>query len=405
MTGLRSSAAVGAVLLSISYSLSLFNRTAGTVLVVALTASFSRSLDEVAAIATVFFWVYAMLQIPAGVLADVLGPRRLAVLGGLVTGVGSLAFAAAQNLGTAVYARGLVAAGCSVVFVSLMRHIRTNWPARRVATLSGRGILIGNLGAVASAAPLSFMLGFLDWRTIWVGIGVVSFAGACILWLVMADAHEPQNPRERLSTVGEELRAVVSNPDNHIGFLLLAGLSGTYYALASLWAVPMLTSRGVPAQAAALCASALIVGYAFGACALGWAGDRTSRRWTLATACLGASLCWGLLASNVDSGLDSATFGLLLFALGFWSGGFNLVYALVAERNPLEHAGTVTAYINIGIFVGSGLIQLSSTTLYAATGGDYSKVLVPMVLGSLLTVFLSLSLFYRASRVREKTQP
>ena len=115
MKGLHSSAAVGAVLLSISYSLSLFNRTAGTVLIVALAASFSRNIDEIAAIATVFFWAYALLQIPAGVLADVLGPRRLAVLGGVVTGIGSFAFAAAQTVGTAVYARGVVAAGCSVV--------------------------------------------------------------------------------------------------------------------------------------------------------------------------------------------------------------------------------------------------------------------------------------------------
>jgi MFS family permease len=394
---------VGAVLLSISYSLSLFNRTAGTVLVVALAASFSRTIDEIAAIVTVFFWVYALLQIPAGVLADVLGPRRLAVLGGLVTGIGSFAFAGAQSVGTAVYARGVVAAGCSVVFVSLMRHIRANWPARRVATLSGRAILIGNLGAIASAAPLSFTLGFVDWRTLSAGIGVVSFAGAFILWLVMADAHEPQHPRERLSTVVEELRAVVSNPANHIGFLLLAGLAGTYYALASLWVVPMLSSRGVSVQMAALCASALIGGYASGACVLGWAGDRTSRRWTLATACLGASLCWGLLASNLDAGLDSATTGLLLFSLGFWSGGFNLVYALVTERNPLEHAGAVTAYINVGIFVGSGVIQLLSTKLYVATGGDFSKVLVPMVLGALLALLLSLSLFYRPKRVFAKT--
>ena len=366
---------------------------------VVLAASFHLDLAEVSGVAIVFFWVTALLQLPAGVLTDVLGPRRLAVFGGLVTGVGSFVFAMAQSVGMAITGRGVVAAGCAVVFVSLMRHIRANWTSRRMATVSGRGILLGNLGAIASAAPLIFALGFINWRIIWAGIGIISFAGSTILWFVMVDAHEPRHPRERLRTIGDELRSVVSNPYNQIGLFLQAGLSGTYYALASLWAMPMLAARGVPSQMAAIDTSALIAGYATGAWILGWLGDRTSRRLTLAIACAGAALCWSLLDSNWTSELDNAAFGPLLFLLGFCSGAFNLVYSLITERNPIEHAGTVISYLNLGTVLGAGVIQSISTSLYATTHGNFTTVLAPMLLGSLLSVLLSLSLFYQPKAV------
>jgi MFS family permease len=384
--------ALGAFVLSNSYALAMFSRTAGSVLVLALATSFHVGIAEASLIATVFFWVYALLQLPAGILADLLGPRRLAVLGALVTGIGSLAFAAATSLDMAVFARALVAAGCAVVFVSMMRHIRTHWTERRMATVSGRCILVGNLGAIASAGPLSLLLATVDWRTVCAGIGLLSFVIAAVLWRVMDDALASRRCHT-VAAIATELRAVVRNPYCQIGLLLMAGLAGSYYGLASLWILPLLMAQGIGNSTAALHASLLIAGFALGACLLGWLGDRSGRRWTLTTACIGAFLCWSVLATTPR--LGSFGVGLLLFALGFCSGSFNLVYALVIERNPLAHAGTATAFVNIGIFLGAGTVQALSTRLYVGSRGDFGMTLQPMLAGSLLAALLSLSLFYR----------
>jgi MFS family permease len=396
MRHLRTSASVGAVLLSTSYLLAMFDRTAGTVLLLVLATSFNAQIAEISAAATIFFWAYALMQIPAGVFVDILGPRRLAALGGLVTGAGAFGFAFAQSIEAAMHARGVMAAGCSVVFVSLLRYIRSNWAERRVATVSGRCILVGNLGAIASAAPLSFVLGLIDWRTLWAVFGLVSFVGATILWFVMTDAFEPQHPLRLLRNIGKQLRTVTSNPANHVGFLLLGGLLGTYYALASVWAMPLLTARGVNAGTAALQTSVLIGGHAIGACVLGWLGDRTSRRSTLTAACAGAAMCWILLATDAD--LDTTALGVVLFALGFCSGAFNLVYALVTDCNPIECTGVVTAYLTVGVFAGAGVAELISSHLYVPGDGALTTMLTPMVFGSLLSILLSLSLFRQVHR-------
>lgn len=383
-------AVAGASLLSGSYALAQFSRTAGTVLVVALAASFQADIADVSRIATVFFWVYALLQLPAGVLADALGSRRLAMLGAVTMGVGSLCFAAAQHVDGAVLARGVVAAGCSVMFVSMMRHVRAHWVERRVATISGRCILVGNLGAIASVGPLSLLLTHLDWRAVSAAMGLASLAIAAVLWFVMAPTPSLPQRRSRLQTIVAELRCVARNPWNHVGLWMMAGLAGSYYGLASLWLMPMLAARGAVAGTAAWQASLLIAGFAVGACGLGWLGDHSSRRGTLAAACCGAVLCWSLLAAAAPAG--NAGFAVLLFVLGFCSGGFNLIYALVTERNVLAHAGTATAFVNVGIFVGAGLSQTVSARLYLTNHADFGVVLLPMLLGATGSALLSLSL-------------
>ncbi len=69
--------------------------------------------------------------------------------------------------------------------------MRANWPSSRVATISGRSILVGNVGAIASAAPLKFLLGFVDWCTVWYTFAAITFAGSTVLWFAMVDAHGP----------------------------------------------------------------------------------------------------------------------------------------------------------------------------------------------------------------------
>jgi MFS family permease len=160
--------------------------------------------------------------------------------------------------------------------------------------------------------------------------------------------------------------------------------------------MPWLGARGVPSAVAAVLASLLIAGFASGACVLGWLGDRSGRRWTLAAACSVAVVCWSLLTGA--AALGDWTLGALLFALGFCSGGFNLVYALVTERNAVAHSGMATAFINVGIFLGAGTVQSISNHLYVANHGDVGVVLRPMLTGSLMAALLSLSLLAHARR-------
>ncbi|MGE5523922.1 MAG: MFS transporter [Rhodospirillaceae bacterium] len=383
--------AIGAALLSMGYAMALFHRTAAAVIAGMLAVAFDVGLGEASRIATVFFWTYALMQLPCGIAADLIGSRRLAIAGCIATGAGSIAFALAHDLDAAVAARAAVAAGCSVTFVTLMRYIKENWAPTRVATISGRGILIGNLGAIASAAPLTVVLAFVDWRTLSALLGAASLALAAALTMLTSEGRGRAQRAVTLRGVSGELRAVFSNPYNHLGFLILGGLAGAYYALVGLWAIPMLQYKGVPPALAAWGVSAMIAGYALGATTLGWLGDRTRRRGrVLALACSGALSLWALLVSGAH--FTSAILAVMVIALGFCCGAFNLVYAIVTEYNPVEHAGTATSYINVGIFAGAAMIQTLSTRIWAPSGNSYEVAMLPMAAGAAVALVGSLVL-------------
>jgi MFS family permease len=372
------------------YAVALFHRTCGAVLVFPIAASLDVAPHALNGIAIVFFWVYALLQLPSGILADLLGSRRLAIAGCVAMGMGALAFGLSNDVWMAISARGLIAAGCAVIFVAMVRHVKANWPADRVATVTGRGIFAGNVGTIASSAPLALILLFVDWRTLSTVLGAMSLALALGLWVFAAEAAEPHVGRARLRMVLPQVRHVLTNRSNHLALVVLGGLAGSYWAFVSLWALPLLVSKGMATDTAFWNVSATMACYAIGAPLFGWIADRSKRHGiTLSIACAGAFACWLLLACDVA--LTPVALGLVLFALGLFCSAFHLVFAVVTERNPIEHAGTATAYVNIGTFGGAALMQSAAMVLTA--DGDYVAGVLPMASGAFIALVVSLTLW------------
>jgi hypothetical protein len=198
--------------------------------------------------------------------------------------------------------------------------------------------------------------------------------------------------RARLRMVLPQVRAVLMNRCNHSALLILAGLAGSYWAFVGLWALPLLLTKDIPMHTAVLNISGMMACYAVGAPIFGWIGDRFRRHaMTLSAACAGAVVCWTVIASGVT--LSPAPLALVLFALGFFSSGFHLAFAIITERNPIEHAGTSTSYINIGTFLGAAVTQ----TIGAVSGGGdvTSACVLPMAIASLVALVTSAKLWPR----------
>ena len=81
-----------------AYVLSFFHRIAPNPMAGELRAAFDLSAAELGALAGSYFWLYTPMQVPTGVLVDVLGPRRIVALGGVAAGIGSIAFGRAESL-------------------------------------------------------------------------------------------------------------------------------------------------------------------------------------------------------------------------------------------------------------------------------------------------------------------
>jgi MFS transporter, ACS family, D-galactonate transporter len=97
-----------AFLLALGVVIAFFDRINLSVSQDALHASFGLSLIAFGYLSSAFSWTYAAMQVPAGVLLDRLGVKRIGRIGTFVWSVASFAAALSPGLGTFIAARFLL---------------------------------------------------------------------------------------------------------------------------------------------------------------------------------------------------------------------------------------------------------------------------------------------------------
>jgi sugar phosphate permease len=349
-----------------SFVLSFFHRTAPAAIAGELARAFAINGALLGTLAATYFYVYTLLQIPVGVLADTLGPRRILAVGSTIAGLGSLAFALAPSWEVAAAGRTLVGVGVSVAFIAILKISALWFPANRFATLNGVTMFAGNLGAVVAGAPLAWLVTQVSWRAVFVGLAVLSMALGVATWakvrdrpgeLGFAPVHVPAAGTASRLHWSSALRRVLANPATWPGFFVNVGVGGSYLAFAGLWAVPFLEhayrmDRVVAAQHASL----LLLGVAVGALVVGVVSDRLgSRRGVMRAYTLLYTLSWLPWLTRVEWPL-AATLAWF-FVMGLLIPGFTLSWTIAKEVNRPEHSGIATSVVNVGIFLGTGILQ------------------------------------------------
>ncbi|MDD5240981.1 MAG: MFS transporter [Sulfuricella sp.] len=356
-------------LVALAYILSFFHRFAPAAIATDLQQAFQASGAALGALAATYFYIYALMQIPTGVLADTLGPRRILAIGGLVAGAGSILFGLADSLMLAAAGRLLVGLGVSVTFISLLKLNAVWFHERHFGTLTGLSILLGNIGALLAAAPLAWALAFASWRTVFVAVGGLSLLVAVLGWIVVRDHPGKAGLPTLRELDGKEahpphdghwfdgLLIVAKNRATWPGLWVNLGMSGSFFAFGGLWAVPFLHDvYGMERASATMHTSMLLAGFALGAFFVGTLSDRLRRRKpVIVTAALLYCLCWLPLLFGWRLAPPS---GYALFlAMGLGASGFTLTWACAKEVNRHALSGMATSVVNTGAFLGTGLLQ------------------------------------------------
>lgn len=348
-------------IVALAYILSFFQRFAPAGIAQDLAAAFQTSAASLGVLAATYFYIYTLMQIPTGILADTLGPRRILALGGIIGGLGSLLFGFAPTLDLALLGRTLVGLGVSVTFIAMLKLVAVWFEENRFATIVGICMLVGNLGSVLAGAPLSAMAQATGWRGVFIGVGVVSLALGGLCWLIVRDAPtttgEAVRPRFDRTVVFASLLAVIRNRATWPAALVNTGMSGSFFTFAGLWATPYLMQvHGMERSTAANHLSLWFGGFAVGCLFIGGLSDRLGRRKPVMIAVSHVYVAiWLLLLSCVTMPLSLS---YLLFALlGLSTAGFSLTWACAKEVNPPLLSGMSTSVANMGGFLCAAIMQ------------------------------------------------
>ncbi len=346
------------------YVLSFVHRTAPAAIADELTRAFHVNGAVLGTLAATYFYVYTVLQVPVGVLADTIGPRIIVTAGAVVAAAGSILFGLAPGWELAAVGRVLVGIGVAVTFVALLK-VCANWfPPQRFASLNGITLLAGNLGAAAAGAPLVWLVTVASWRSVFVGLGLASLALAVLTWIVVRD--KPQECGFKVSYAPPQatavhwapaLRAVLTNPASWPAFFVNIGVAGSFFAFAGLWVVPYLhEGRGLPQAVASNHASLLVLGVALGSLVVGLLSDRLrSRVGLMRLFAVLYALSWLPLVFRLE--LPLALSYAWFFVMGLFVPAFVLTWTVAKEMNRPEHAGMAVSLVNTGIFLGAGILQ------------------------------------------------
>lgn len=346
-----------------SYLMSMFHRVAPAAIAQDLASDYGVSAASLGVLAATYFYVYTLMQIPTGVLADTLGPRRILAMGGLVAGAGSLLFGLASDFGLALMGRALVGLGVSVAFIAMLKLITVWYDESRFATLTGTMMFLGNVGTMTAGTPLAWAAQGAGWRGVFAIIGVASLVIGVLSWVLVQDrpgeksAPVHAGSRADRASWRQQLVAVLKNRDTWPGFFVNFGMSGSFFAFVGLWAVPYFVQvHGMTREVASHHLSAYFGGFALGCLVVGPLSDRSRRRKPLMVggAVLHALGWWIWLGT--DALPPGATYSLCV-VMGALTASLTLSWACAKEVNPPSLSGMATSVVNFGVFLGPSVLQ------------------------------------------------
>ena len=357
------------IILVLAYMSVFFHRMAPGVVSADLMLAFNTTGVALGSLAAMYYYIYTVMQIPAGVLADTLGTRSAVTVGNLVAGCGSMVFGLAETFEIASAGRFLVGLGVSVVFVGLMKSNSVWFSERKYGFISGLTVLLGNVGSVMAAGPLAVVLNVYTWRSVFVVIGFISIGLALFSWLVVRNRPEDAgfpSLREMEGKVShparerhwlQDLHSVLFNRRIWPGFWINFGMGGSLFSFAGLWGIPLLRDvYGLERGAAAVYTTLTLAGLAVGSLTSGWLSDHLGYRMpVLFGSALLYTLSWfAMLYLPWSPGAS----GFLLFGLiGLTGAGFVVTYASGKEVCSPALSGMAISVVNTGLFLGAALMQ------------------------------------------------
>ncbi len=373
-------------------------------------------------ISSFYFYSYAPMQIPSGILYDRYGARRIMTGAVLICALGSLFFSLTENVYMAALGRFMIGFGAAFSFVGVLILISRWFPVRYFALLAGITQSMSSLGAIFGEAPLALLIQHTSWRQASIFLSIIGFALSVFFWIFIRDYPHKQTqsaPKTHIFYEWRRLHAVC----RHRYTWLIGSYSFTIWApiviFAALWGIPYLQAKyPIGVVQASIMISLVWVGIGVGSPLMGWLSDYLhTRKYILA---LAAAI--GLTASLFVFHIPDLSIKWMypcLFLLGLGSSGQIISFAVVQDCNPAHLVGTASGINNMCILLGGAIFQplvgyflhqsryyvvVDHASVYGLEAYYYALLIIPICyfLSLMIALFL-IKESYKAKKIKKSS--
>ena len=310
---------------------------------------------ELGIFAACYFYTYAGMQIPVGLLVDRFGARKPLAIAIIICAAGAIVFGTAPNFMVTALGRLMIGLGGAFAIVSGL-YIAANWlPLKYFALLTGAIGTLGMLGASFGQSPLALMINDIGWREAMIILGFCGIILAILSWCTVRDrARTPQNTPHHHLLFG--LKKIIENPQ--IWWLAIYGglMFMPISVFGSLWGVPFLMHKyHINNTIAGNSLIGFFIGLAIGFPFWGWLSDYIKRRKSIMLISSLGSLAGSAIVLYCNIAYGSALFFLFIF--GFFAGGSLVCFAAAREIDRSKSTGATMGFMNTVNMIGGAIMQ------------------------------------------------
>ncbi|MGD8211649.1 MAG: MFS transporter [Desulfobacterales bacterium] len=394
-------------LLAFGYLLVYFHRLCPAVVALDMQADLNTSGALLGFLAAAYFYPYALMQIPSGLLSDSWGPRKTITVFFVIAGAASIFLGLVGSLGFAILARILVGLGVAMLFVPTMK-VMTQWfKNEEFARMTGILMAVGGLGAYTASRPLAWLSDMMGWRGSFVVIGVITIAVAVAIWFLVHNTPQEMglprvnkpaegNPGQTIGLAQGVKIVLTSRPFWFLAAWFFFSFC-IFFSFGGLWGGPYLMhvyglSKAEAGNILGMLALAMILGSPF----ISWLSDKVfrSRKKVIVLASV-ITLCLTIPLAFFPDAMNKPALYLLCFLLGMFNSAVVVVaFTSAKELFPLEIAGTSVGLANLFPFLGGAVAppilgaileaQVKTATGYSAEA--YSKAFLLYFIFALLAL-------------------
>jgi sugar phosphate permease len=356
-------------ILAFGYILVYFHRLCPAVVALDMMRDLRAGGALLGLLGSAYFYPYAIMQLPAGLLSDSWGPRRTITLFFGVAFAGSLLLGFAPSLFWAVVGRALVGLGVSMLFVPTMKVLAEWFRVREFATMTAILMAMGGIGVLTAATPLAVLSTWIGWRLSFVVVGICTLILGILVWLFVRDRpadlgwpspSDPSGPAPSPIGLMQGMKKVLSYPRFWPVAIWFFFDCAVFFPFGGLWGGPYLMEvYGLSKAKAGHILSMIAVGMIVGSPLLSFLSNRIfkARKPVLVLSSLVVLGLTSLLAFYTDK-LPIPGLYLITLGLGIFSSAIVVIgFTTTKELFPVQMAGTSTGLVNLFPFAGGAVFQ------------------------------------------------